>query len=63
MSSIPTSWKSSTPWGDKMDSIGKRVTDLEMKPARRWDKIFVVVVGSIATAIVGFFLGRIGLPL
>ena len=49
--------------GEKMDSIGKRVTDLEMKPARRWDKIFVVVVGSIATAIVGFFLGRIGLPL
>lgn len=49
--------------GEKMDSIGKRVTDLEMKPARRWDKIFGVVVGSIATAIVGFFLGRIGLPL
>lgn len=49
--------------GEKMDSIGKRVTDLEMKPARRWDKVVGSVLGALAIAVVAYFLGKVGLPM
>lgn len=49
--------------GDKMDSIGKRVTDLEMKPGRQWEKILGGVLGAIAIAVVAYFLGKVGLPM
>lgn len=49
--------------GDKMDSIGKRVTDLEAKPGRQWEKMLGGVLGAIAIAVVAYFLGKVGLPM
>ena len=49
--------------GEKIDSIGKRVADLEMKPARRWDTILGGVLGAVAIAVVAYFLGKVGLPM
>ena len=49
--------------GNKMDSIGKRVTDLEMKPCRQWEKVVGGVLGALAIAVVAYFVGKLGLPM
>lgn len=43
--------------------LNRRVTDLEMKPARKWEKVAGGIVAAVALAMVGFFLGQLGLSL
>ena len=49
--------------GDKMDGIGKRVTDLEMKPGKQWDKITGSILAALVLAIVAYFVGKMGIPM
>ena len=49
--------------GEKMDSVSARVTELEKKPAKRWEKIFESVLAAIAIAVAAYFLGKFGLPM
>ena len=41
----------------------QRVTDLEMKPARQWEKVVGGIVAAVALAVVAYFLGKLGLPM
>lgn len=41
--------------------LDKKVTDLETKPARRWDALVEKVIMVVAAAVVGYFLAKIGL--
>lgn len=49
--------------GGEVKDLKKRVTDLEMKPARQWEKIVGGVLAAIAVAVAAFFLGKLGLPM
>lgn len=48
---------------EEVKGLNKRVTDLEMKPARQWEKIVGSIIGAIALAVVAYFLGKLGLPM
>ena len=41
--------------------LDKKVTIIESKPAKRWESIVDKIILTIAAAIIGFFLSRIGL--
>lgn len=47
----------------EVKELNKRVTDLEMKPAKQWEKIVGGIIGAIALAAVAYFLGKLGLPM
>lgn len=49
--------------GEEVKGLKKRVTDLEMKPARQWEKIVGSVLAAVAVAVVAYFLGKLGLPM
>ena len=44
-----------------VDKLDKKVTIIESKPAKRWESIVDKIILTIAAAIIGFFLSRIGL--
>lgn len=48
---------------EEVKGLNKRVTDLEMKPAKQWEKIVGSIIGAIALAVVAYFLGKLGLPM
>lgn len=49
--------------GEEVKGLNKRVTDLEMKPARQWEKVVGGIVAAVALAAVAYFLGKLGLPM
>lgn len=49
--------------GEEVKGLKKRVTDLELKPARQWEKIVGGVLAAVAVAVVAYFLGKLGLPM
>ena len=49
--------------GKEVEGLNKRVTDLEMKPARQWEKIVGGIAAAVALAVVAYFLGKLGLPM
>lgn len=43
------------------DTLNAKLETLEAKPAKRWDKLAETVIACIATAVIAFLLGRVGL--
>ena len=46
---------------ETVDQLDAKVTALEEKPAKRWDGLVDKVIWTIAAALVGFVLARLGL--
>lgn len=44
----------------KVDKIDKRIGDIEAKPSKRWDSIITVAITAVVTALVTFFLTKLG---
>lgn len=45
----------------KLDELTASVKVLTDKPGKRWDKLMETVLACIATAVIAFLLGRVGL--
>lgn len=45
----------------KHDRLNAKLEALEARPAKRWDKLTETVLACIATAILAFLCGRVGL--
>lgn len=45
---------------DTVDKLDGKVTALETKPAKRWDGLMDKIILTIAAAIVGYILSKIG---
>ncbi len=45
---------------DTVEKLDGKVTALEEKPAKRWDALIEKVILTIAAAVVGFILAKIG---
>ena len=45
----------------KHEELNQKLSELEAKPGRRWDKLAETVLFCIATAVVAFLMGRIGI--
>ncbi len=43
------------------DELNRKLSELEAKPGKRWDKLTETVLACIATAVIAFLLGRVGL--
>lgn len=46
---------------EKIDSIGSKISAIEAKPGKRWDKLVETVLVAVVTAVVAYLLGRNGL--
>ena len=46
---------------ETVDQLDAKVTALEEKPAKRWDGLVDKVIWTVAAALVGFVLARMGL--
>ena len=46
---------------EKLDTLTAKVEQLEAKPGKRWDKLAETALVVIATAVIAFLLGRVGL--
>ena len=46
---------------DAVDELDGKVTALEAKPAKRWDELVGKLILVVATAVLTWFLGRMGL--
>ena len=46
---------------EKVDKMDEKVTILETKPAKRWEAIVDKIVITIAAAVIGFILAKIGM--
>ena len=46
---------------EKVDKMDEKVTLLETKPAKRWEAIVDKIVITIAAAVIGFILAKIGM--
>ena len=42
-------------------ALGTKVDVIEARPGKRWDKLAETVLACIATAVVAFLMGRVGL--
>lgn len=46
---------------DTVDRLDGKVTALEAKPAKRWDRLVDKIILTIAAAVIGFALANMGL--
>ncbi len=46
---------------EKVDDIGRRVCNIEEKPAKRWEGLVGQIIGLLVAAACGYLLSRIGL--
>lgn len=46
---------------DTVGKLDKKVTDLEAKPAKRWDSFVEKIITALAAAVVGYILAKLGL--
>lgn len=46
---------------DTVGKLDKKVTDLEAKPAKRWDALVEMIIMTLAAAVVGYILAKLGL--
>ncbi len=46
---------------ETVGKLDKKVTDLEAKPAKRWDKFVEKIITALAAAVVGYILAKLGL--
>lgn len=47
--------------GDKVDGLCTDVQELKAKPGKRWEQIVTTVLAVIVSAVIGYFLARIGM--
>lgn len=47
--------------GEKVDGLCVDVQEIKQKPGKRWETIVTTVLTVIVSAVVGYFLARIGL--
>ena len=47
--------------GDKVDGLCTDVQELKAKPGKRWEQIVTTALTVIVSAVIGYFLARIGL--
>ena len=46
---------------DTVGKLDKKVTDLEAKPAKRWDALVEKIIMTLAAAVVGYIVAKLGL--
>ncbi len=46
---------------EKQEEQGKRLTELESKPGKRWEQIVSLIITTIVGAVLGYLLSRWGL--
>lgn len=46
---------------EDMNKIDNRLKEVEEKPAKRWEGLVKQVLTGVATALIGYFLAKIGL--
>jgi F0F1-type ATP synthase assembly protein I len=46
---------------EKQEEQGKRLAELEAKPARRWEQIVSLIITTIVGALLGYLLSRLGI--
>lgn len=46
---------------ETVGKLDKKVTDLEAKPVKRWDKFVEKIITALAAAVVGYILAKLGL--
>lgn len=47
--------------GEKVDGLCVDVQEIKQKPGKRWETIVTTVLTVIVSAVVGYFLARVGL--
>lgn len=47
--------------GEKVDGLCVDVQEIKQKPGKRWEAIVTTVLTALVSAVVGYFLARIGL--
>lgn len=45
----------------KQEEQGKRLAELEAKPARRWEQIVSLIITTLVGALLGYLLSRLGI--
>ena len=46
---------------EKQEEQGKRLAELEAKPARRWEQIVSLIITTLVGALLGYLLSRLGI--
>ena len=46
---------------EDLNKMDNRIKDMEDKPAKSWEKLKWVIIVGVVTAVLGFFLGKLGL--
>lgn len=46
---------------EDVNKIDSRVLAIEEKPAKNWDKVISIIITGIVTAVLGYFLGKLGM--
>ena len=46
---------------EDVNKIDSRLKDVEDKPAKRWEGLIKLILTGVATALIGYFLAKIGL--
>lgn len=58
-SSIEQQAKSQEKMQQTQEEIAKRISEIELKPAKRWDQVTMLAIAAIVAAIMGYALGKI----
>lgn len=45
----------------EIKGISERLSEIENKPTKRYEQVVSIVITSLVTAVLGFFIGKIGL--
>lgn len=46
---------------ERQEEYGKRLTELESKPAKRWEQVVSIIITTLVGAILGYILSKVGL--
>ena len=46
---------------EKQEEQGKRLTELESKPGKRWEQVVSLIITTIVGAVLGYLLSRLGM--
>ena len=46
---------------EKQEEYGKRLTELESKPAKRWEQVVSMIITTLVGAVLGYILSKVRL--
>jgi len=46
---------------EKLDNLTKKVTELEQKPAKRWEAVIGAAIGAVVTGLAVYFMAMAGI--